>query len=113
MELEDLKPDDYYYAEYKNSNPIESVIVKGTEGKRSNIYINNRNSRFWLQNKPEANQNIRLATLKEIHWIEECIRMKVYVSFEEAMESFHTKPIEDIKDDPELNEILIRLLTIK
>jgi hypothetical protein len=110
MQLTDLKPDDYYYAEY--SDHTEFAIVKGTEGKRSNLYVNsdeNKNS-FWKFNNCSAFKNLRLATPQEIHWLECCIEKRIFISFEEALKSFVDSSI-NYQQDSEYNNILIKLLT--
>lgn len=110
MELKDLKSDDYYYAEYTGNG--EFVIVKGTEGARPNLYVNsdeNKNS-FWKFNQSSAFKNLRLATPQEIHWLECCIEKRIFISFEEALKSF-IDPSINYQQDPELSNILIKLLT--
>lgn len=52
--------------------------------------------------------NIRKATLEEEHWLLECIKHKAFIDYDTAMTTF-IKP--NIKDDPNLNKILIKLLT--
>lgn len=111
MELEDLKENDYYCADYEDKS--EWVLVKGINGGRPNIYKNNDKNilTFWNINHPSADRNIRLATKKEIYWLDECIKQDKFISFEEAMKSFEEPIIiYDNKPDPELNEILIKLL---
>ena len=108
MQLTDLKPDDYYYAEY--SVHTEFAIVKGTEGKRSNLYVNsgeNKNS-FWKFNQSSAFKNLRLATPQEIHWLDCCIDNNKFVSYEDAMLTFVDL---NYQQDSEYNNILIKLLT--
>lgn len=62
---------------------------------------------YYKVNTPGARENIRLATLEEIHWLTCCIELGHAISFEEAMKSFNIKT----NDDPELAKILIKLLT--
>lgn len=112
MKVTDLKPDDYYYGEYYDFEGW--CIVKGSPaiGARPNIYI--RESSYYTytaDNKCVADKNIRLATLEEIHWLDVCIEANKYIEYEEAMKTY-VKPIEPvIQDDPELSNILIKLLT--
>lgn len=111
MELKDLKFTDYYYAEYVDSE--EFVIVKGTVGRRPNILHNDTYPRFWMENSPAAEKNIRLATPEEKHWLDWCILANKYVEYEEAMK--HYIPIVVNKEfikDPELDKILIKLLNL-
>lgn len=52
----------------------------------------------------------RLATDEERHWLNMCIEANKYIEYEEAILTFNQiKPI--TKDDPELSNILIKLLT--
>lgn len=44
-----------------------------------------------------AYDNIRLATPEEKHWLEECIKLDKFISFEEAMKSFVPEYVECIK----------------
>lgn len=110
MQLNDLKSTDYYYAEYVDSEKF--VIVKGTVGRRPNILYNNSYPKFWMKNRPSAVKNIRLATLEEKHWLNTCIILNKYVSFEDAMKYYNIQPIEKHKADPELDKILIKLLNL-
>lgn len=112
MELKDLKSTDYYYAEYVDSE--EFVIVKGIEGRRPNLLINKSLCKFWMENKPAAEKNIRLATPEEKHWLDWCILANKYVEYEEAIKHYVGPTIvtkEPIKD-PELDKILIKLLNL-
>lgn len=51
---------------------------------------------------------IRLATDEEKYWLKECISQDKHVTYDEAMESYSSLIT---KDDPELSNILIKLLT--
>lgn len=109
MEFKDLHPDDYYYAEYTDNT--EFAIVKGTDGKRPNIYVDSNKDvkSFWTYNQASARKNIRLATPQEIHWLDCCINNGDFISYEDAMLTF-VEPI-NYQQDTEYNNILIKLLT--
>lgn len=111
MNFEDLKPDDYYYAEYEEFHNVY-CIVKGKLGSRPNLYIDKENNvirNFLLDNHCAAKSKIRLATAFEIHWIESCITNNKQISYEDVMLTF-VEPI-NYQQDSEYNNILIKLLT--
>lgn len=110
MEFKDLHPDDYYYAEYTDNT--EFAIVKGTDGKRPNIYVNSNKDveSFWTYNQASARKNIRLATPQEIHWLDCCINNGDFISYEDAMLTFVDSTI-NYQQDSEYNNILIKLLS--
>lgn len=109
MELKDLKLDDYYYAEYTDNT--EFAIVKGTDGKRPNIYVNSNKDveSFWAYNQASARKNIRLATPQEIHWLDCCINNDKFISYEDVMLTFIE--LINYQQDSEYNNLLIKLLT--
>ena len=112
MQLTDLKIDDYYYAEY--SDHTEFAIVKGTEGRRANLYVNsdeNKNS-FWKFNQSSAHKNIRLATEQEIHWLDCCIKQNTFISYNEAIETFVPFRTSNPEADKDLEPIYKRLLNV-
>lgn len=113
MNFEDLKPDDYYYAEYEQFHNNMYCIVKGKLGSRPNLYIDKENNvirDFLLDNHCSAKSEIRLATAFEIHWLESCITNNKKISYNEAMLTF-VDPTINYQQDPELSNILIKLLT--
>lgn len=110
MQLEDLKPDDYYYAEY--TNPDEKVIVKGTCGSRPNLFISPTIQTFWANNDSGAKNNIRLASEEEIHWLDCCIEANDYISFEDALLSFIPIRKPNPEADKDLEIIYKKLLNL-
>ena len=52
---------------------------------------------------------IEPAKKDQIHWLNECIKLDKYISFDEALLTFKDTIV--FKDDPELSNILIKLLT--
>ena len=112
MKFEDLKPDDYYYAQYYDANSDEYCMVKGTIGNRPNIYIDNQKvyGTFYKYNRSSAVIGIRLATQEEIHWLNMCEKGGIFIPFNEALKTFsYSEPI--TQTDSEYNNILIKLLT--
>lgn len=114
MQLTDLKPDDYYYAEYIELKDAY-CIVKGTDRTkgRPNLYISKKDNlviNFLIENNCAATTNIRLATHFEIHWLESCIANKEKISYDQAMLTF-IDPSINYQQDTEYNNILIKLLT--
>jgi hypothetical protein len=114
MQLEDLKSDDYYYAEYIDINGW--CIVKGSpvNGRRPNIYINsiNHNQSYSFDNSCAAKKNIRLATEEEIHWLDCCIEKNEFIEFEEAMKTFIPFRKSNPEADKNLEPIYKKLLNL-
>lgn len=87
MNKQDLKVDDYYYAEYSHTTMPGFCIVKGTRNiNRPNLYTEDK--QFYMKNNCMASQNIRLATPEEKHWLDKCIELNKFITKEEAMKSF-------------------------
>jgi len=113
---EDLISGKFYYSfEYagtKDNNFIFKYENDIKECKYISDFMNKRNKRMNLKFGGNFyNKTTRLATDKEKHHLEVCIDADKYVEYEEAMKSY-IKPIEPtIQDDPELSNILIKLLT--
>jgi len=59
---------------------------------------------FWTD---KTLTEIEIASSEQKHWLNECIKINKYISYDEAILSYIT----NTKDDPELSNILIKLLT--
>jgi len=67
-------------------------------------YFSNWGWDFWTDS---TLTEIQIASVEQKHWLNECIKINEYISYDDAMLSFTL----NIKDDPELGNILIKLLT--
>ena len=111
MQLSDIIAGNYYAAHYPGE--LYPTIIKA---KKNGEFCNSTgiakrlNQDYYVlytNNSFVCKDDIRLATLEEVHWLNCCIELGHEVSFEEAMKSFNIKT----EDDPELAKILIKLLT--
>jgi hypothetical protein len=118
MKLEDVIAGQYYAAHYPGGeNP---TIIKATHDKSfkqaSGIYYRELqdNYNYLSSNAFSCTDKLRLATEKEIHWLDLSIKNNYIVDYEVAMESFaKEKPITYSNEpDPELAEILKKLLNL-
>jgi len=110
---EDLIENTYYYSEKYSGTLNNNFILKYEKDVTSCSFIPdfmNKNSHADFHNDGTFNHRItRLATDEEIHWFKICFEAKSYIKYEEAMKTFNQiKPT--IQDDPNLGEILIKLL---
>lgn len=119
MTLQDVLADNYYVA-YYDIDTYPTIIKTTTNGgfwKASGMRRLNKEEAysFYPNNSFGCSKDIRKATPEEAHWLNCCIEKRNIVSFEEAMGSFiKEEPITYSNEpDSKLNEILIRLLTIK
>jgi len=114
MELNDIIGGKYYAAHYIGEN--HPTIIKALHDKSfrrsTGLYTRNKELqyRFIKSNSFECENHIRLATLEEGHWLSCCINNDKYISYKEAMLTFVDKSI-NYQQDPEYNNILIKLLT--
>ncbi len=104
----------YYYSENYNDRVNNNFILRLDTHSNNCIYIsdymNNTHTKCFDLGGGFKNEITRLATIEEIHWFDQCVLANKYVEYEEAMKTFNqVKPT--IQDDPELSNILIKLLT--
>ena len=80
IQKENLIEGQYYVNEYTN------IFLQGKSD--SVYYLGNRCTDFSIGGG-FFNNALRLATPEEIHWLETCVYLKQYVSFETAMLNFN------------------------
>lgn len=109
MKLPKLIDKEIYYCEVF-SNPYVFEYQKNKTGNIKHLQCNKTYYSAWGWNfhTDKTLTLIRLATDEEKHWLKECIKQERYITYDEAMESYSSLIT---KDDPELSNILIKLLT--
>jgi len=113
MRLNDIIADNYYAAHYLGE--LYPTIIKANKdgGFSNSTGIAKRLSQdyyaLYTNNSFACKNDIRLATLEEIHWLNCCIELGHAISFEEAMETYIDSTIK-YQQDSEYNNILIKLL---
>jgi hypothetical protein len=65
----------------------------------------------YARNSSHGWKNSKIASLEEIHWLDCCIVANNFITKEEAMLSYINPSKRSIESDPELEQILIKLLT--
>lgn len=100
MELKDVKKDNYYYAEYNDKisriiKPINDSNFRNSPGVGEGWGpgFTGRSVCFFFNNSWSCNQNIRLATPEEKHWLYCCIKENKYISKEEALKTFNNNSL--------------------
>lgn len=73
----------------------------------SSFYLGNYCTTFSAEGGGVFSDAERLATDEERHWLDTCIKANKFIPYNEAILSYIT----NTKDDPELSNILIKLLT--
>lgn len=75
-------------------------------------YIDKEADSNYMTNSSHGHDNSRLASIQEKHWLNLCIEQNKYIPRLEALKLFNiSNPKEPIEPDPELEKILIKLLT--
>jgi len=102
--MEYIKKEDLIIGEIYNSTTGFHIFKYIDKNESDNLYCNNR-SRF---GKEKATVGIGLdnivnATPEEKHWLEECIKLDKFITFEEAMKSFIPEYVECIKEEKAYN----------
>ncbi len=120
MELKDCKHDEVYYWESNFGDLGENGYINKFQifPNRVNIayYISakNHDAEMFYREKNQNNPvNIRLASLEEIHWLEECNLLDKFIPYEEAILSFNGIQIINNKITPKLVKIWNKLLNKK
>lgn len=110
MKLYDIISGEYYVAHYYDEP--EPTIIKSLidGGFTKSPGIRTQKNYFDKINNWSCKQNIRLASVEEIHWLNCCIENKQFVSYSEVMLTF-IDPTINYQQDSEYNNILIKLLT--
>ena len=111
---EDLIEGEFYYCTNYSGKKNNNFIFKCNDIKEG-VYIsdivNNVYKKAFEFEGTFNGEDIRSATDEEIHWLNQCILADRYIEKNIAMKSY-IEPIKPaIQDDPELSNILIKLLT--
>lgn len=108
-----IKGEFYYCTDYGGSKNNNFILLFKEDWDCTYVSdtMNNVHSKKFENEGGFSGENLREATLEEQHWLEVCILSNKYIEKDEAMKTY-VKPIEPvIQDDPELSNILIKLLT--
>ena len=109
MELKDCIPGKCYV--WEDGSFYLNLFKKDLSDYNIDCFIDIRSLSFHKLNSRNRNpKNIREATPEEEHWLWSCKNISEFVDYKTAMLSF-VKPNIITKDDPELSNILIKLLT--
>ena len=99
LQKSDLKEGEIYVSNpsYSNSNPYEFLNKHSLSGRGYGLNLKSKND--FRSNWYLSYNNMREATPEEKHWLETCIKVDQFVSYEEAMKSFIPEYVECIKED--------------
>ena len=116
MTTEDVKEGEYYVAFYPGEThpTIIKAFVKASFNHSPGLYkrLGNEEYNFVPSNSFQCRENIRLAREDEIHWLNCCIELNTYISYDEAMKSFFKTPENKPEDKLELETIYKKLLNL-
>jgi len=101
--MEYIKKEDLIIGEIYKSTTGSHIFKYVDKNGSDNFYCNNR-SNFGKEKATVGKglDNIINATPEEKHWLEECIKLDKFITFEEAMKSFIPEYVECIKLDNSL-----------
>jgi len=114
IDNKDLIEDEFYYSfEYGGHKDNNYILKWNNSGEcfSCSCHTNIKHQNVFYPQGDFTSKVTRLATSEEKHHLKICIESKKYIKYNEAMK-YYIKPIEPtIQDDPNLGEILIKLLS--
>jgi hypothetical protein len=89
LKIEELQEGEIYSCYHKNVSKNNKSIFKATkDNKNVNRVTYELTSFFKSSNYSYGLSDIQIATFKEKHWLNECIKADKFISYEEAMKTF-------------------------